>query len=179
MAEIEPTVVIRDARQSEFAQIVVLNEAVVEWTSAMDVQRLAELDRLACFHKVAVIDGRVAAFLLAMREDAAYPNDNHGWFVGRYARFVYVDRVVVGSEFAGLSIGSRMYRELFDFARLQGVDAVTCEYNLQPPNIASQRFHAKFGFREVGTQWLAGGSKQVSMQLADIRSPSPTAGHPH
>ena len=168
MAEMKENIVIRDAQEKDFAGIVALNDAVVELTSAMDVPRLAELDRLSCLHKVAVVDGRVAAFLLAMREDAKYPNDNHGWFAARFARFVYVDRVVVGAAYAGLSIGSLLYRELFDYARSQGIEVVTCEYKIQPPNIASQRFHDKFGFNEVGTQWLAGGSKQVSMQMAVV-----------
>ncbi|HEY0199380.1 MAG TPA: GNAT family N-acetyltransferase [Rhodanobacter sp.] len=161
-------IVVRKAEEGDFERIVELNDAVVQQTSAMDVERLRELDRLSCFHKVVVVDGHVAAFLLAMREDAPYPNDNHAWFAARFLRFVYVDRVVVGSDFAGLSIGSRLYRELFDYVRLHGIDAVTCEYNVQPPNIASQRFHDKFGFKEVGTQWVAGGTKKVSLQASDI-----------
>ena len=117
MAEI----VIREAEEEDFDRIVELNGAVVEWTSAMDVERLRELARLSCFHRVALMDGHVAAFLLAMREDAPYPNDNHAWFAARFPRFVYVDRVVVGSDFAGLSIGSLLYRALFGYARSQGV----------------------------------------------------------
>ena len=48
----------------------------------------------------------------------------------------------------------------------EGVDAVTCEYYTVPPNEASRRFHAAFGFREVGSQWLPGRRKQVSLQIA-------------
>jgi predicted GNAT superfamily acetyltransferase len=161
-------IIVGKAEEGDFEQIVGLNDAVVQHTSAMGVERLRELDRLSCFHKVAVVDGRVAAFLLAMREDALYPNDNHAWFAARFPRFVYVDRVVVGSDFAGQSIGSLLYRELFGYARSHGVGVVTCEYNIQPPNIASQRFHDKFGFKEVGTQWVAEGTKKVSLQASDI-----------
>jgi predicted GNAT superfamily acetyltransferase len=42
---------------------------------------------------------------------------------------------------------------------------VACEYDVEPPNDASARFHARFGFGEVGRQRLAGG-KQVSLQMA-------------
>jgi hypothetical protein len=45
---------------------------------------------------------------------------------------------------------------------------VTCEYNLVPANEPSRRFHDKFGFREMGTQWLANGAKQVSLQAAEV-----------
>jgi predicted GNAT superfamily acetyltransferase len=45
---------------------------------------------------------------------------------------------------------------------------VTCEYNIEPPNEASRRFHDKFGFREIGTQWLDDGTKRVSLQAASL-----------
>jgi len=45
---------------------------------------------------------------------------------------------------------------------------VTCEYNIVPPNELSRNFHVKFGFREIGTQWISNGAKQVSMQAAEI-----------
>jgi hypothetical protein len=43
---------------------------------------------------------------------------------------------------------------------------VTCEYNLFPPNEPSRLFHDRFGFREQGTQWVASGTKRVSLQAA-------------
>jgi predicted GNAT superfamily acetyltransferase len=65
-----------------------------------------------------------------------------------------------------------LYDDLFAFAREQGIAAVTCEFDIDPPNEASQRFHARYGFREVGTQRVAGGKKQVSLQMADVGSGS-------
>jgi uncharacterized protein len=145
-----------------------LNAAVVQQTSPMDLARLREIAQLASHHTVAEVEGRVAAFLLAMREGARYQNDNYAWFAARYVQFFYVDRIVVGADFAGLKIGHRLYQDLFDRARSQGVTAITCEYNLDPPNAASQRFHDRFGFRELGQQWVANGTKRVSLQVAEI-----------
>ena len=39
---------------------------------------------------------------------------------------------------------------------------------LDPPNPVSARFHARYGFREVGRQWIGGGKKQVSLQARAI-----------
>ncbi len=162
-------IAIRDAAEADFEAIVALNGAEVEKTSPMDAARLAELHRLAGHHRVALLDGRVVAFVLAMREDAAYVNDNFGWFSARLSgRFFYVDRIVVGAHCFGLGVGTRLYENLFRTARAQGVDTVVCEYNVDPPNPASERFHRKFGFRELGRQWAAGGTKQVSMQVLEI-----------
>jgi predicted GNAT superfamily acetyltransferase len=161
-------IILRNAEPSDFAAIVRLNAAEVQHTSAMDAARLRELAALACYHKVACVDGMVAAFLLAMRHDAPYENDNFGWFAARLPAFVHVDRIVVSADFARHRLGSRLYSDLFEFARANGLPRVTCEYNLVPANEPSRRFHDKFGFKELGTQWLANGAKQVSLQAAEV-----------
>ena len=161
-------VLLRTASADDYGSIVELNEREVQQTSPMDLARLHELAQMSSYHKVAVIDGRVAAFLLALREGAPYLNDNYAWFAARIPAFIYVDRIVVGVEFAGLRIGSRLYEDLFGYARSQGIKAITCEYNVQPPNPASKRFHDKFGFKELGRQWVAHGTKLVSLQAAEV-----------
>lgn len=156
-----------DAREADFGAILRLNDAEVRQTSAMDLERLRELHALSSYHRVACIEGAIVAFLLAMRESAPYENENFAWFASRYGTFIYVDRVVVRSEFARLGIGTSLYRDLFAFARASSVGTVVCEYNIEPLNQPSRAFHEAFGFREVGRQRVAGGSKLVSLQAAE------------
>lgn len=164
----DPTVRLRDAHEGDFDAILALNDAEVRHTSAMDAARLALLHGLAWRHRVAEADGQVAALLLVMRDGAPYANPNFEWFARRFARFAYVDRVVVGAQWQGRGLGARLYAALFDAARHAGIGVVACEYNVVPPNLASQRFHARFGFTEAGRQWLDGGARQVSMQVAGV-----------
>ena len=159
---------VRDAVEADFGGILALNEAEVVRTSPMDRARLSELDRLAAVHWVAEVEGQVVAFLLAMREGVAYDSENYRWFAERHARFLYVDRIVVDAAHAGQGIGARLYRRLFDHACANGIAQIACEYNLEPPNPASQAFHARFGFVGVGQQQVAGGHKTVSLQLAAV-----------
>jgi predicted GNAT superfamily acetyltransferase len=159
---------LRDVLESDSAAILRLNDAEVQHTSPMDLDGLRLLHGMSSYSKVAVVDDEIAAFLIALREAAPYRNDNYEWFAARFARFLYVDRIVVSAAFAGRRIGSTLYRDLFDFARLHRVDVITCEYNIEPPNPASRAFHDRFGFTELGTQWLAAGSKKVSLQAAAI-----------
>lgn len=159
---------IRDITAYDFDAVIALNDAEVQQTSPMDAARLRLLLGMAAYRKVATVDGEVAAFLIALRDGAPYENDNYDWFASRFPRFVYVDRIVVGARFAGRRIGSRLYEDLFAFARTSGVQTITCEYNIDPPNPASRAFHDRFGFCELGTQWVAGGTKQVSLQAAEI-----------
>lgn len=160
--------VLRDARGEDFPRILALNAVEVRQTSAMDLDRLRFLHGLASYHRVALVDGEVAAFLLAFRDGAAYPNQNFDWFAARYPSFVYIDRVVVDAAFNGRGIGSLLYRDLFEHAGECGAAVVACEFNIVPANEASARFHAHWGFAEVGRQWLDEGRKQVSLQVAAV-----------
>ena len=72
----------------------------------------------------------------------------------------------------GKRLGAALYDDLFAFARKNKIAVVTCEFDIHPPNEVSRRFHARYGFREVGTQWVAGGKKQVSLQEASSRLPA-------
>jgi predicted GNAT superfamily acetyltransferase len=161
-------IIIRDAAPDDFEIICALNLAEVQHTSAMDLPRLAELHALSCHHKVAVLNGRVSAFLLAMCSGAPYVNANFEWFAANHAHFIYIDRVVVSAAARGLRLGSLLYGDLFRYARANAIPLVTCEYNVVPPNEPSRRFHDKFGFKERGTQWLAEGTKRVSLQAAEV-----------
>jgi predicted GNAT superfamily acetyltransferase len=161
-------VVLRAAVPSDFEAICALNLAEVRHTSAMDTTRLAELNAISCFHKVASAGGVVSAFLLAMSNESPYRNDNFEWFFKRYSRFIYIDRVVVSVASRGMRLGSLLYEDLFRHARADAIPLLTCEYSLVPANEPSRLFHDKFGFKEQGTQWVANGTKRVSLQVAEI-----------
>lgn len=150
-----------------FADILALNAASVHFLSPLTPERLAHLHAHAAYHKVAQHDGRVLAFLLAFAPGAPYDSVNYRWFDMRYRDFLYVDRIVVAEAARGLGLASRLYRDLFDFARAHGYERVVCEFDVDPPNPASERFHRGFGFTEVGSQRLSGG-KTVSLQSAPV-----------
>ncbi len=159
---------LRDATAADFPAILELNEAFVSVLSPLDHARLARLHAQAARHRVIEQDGRVEAFLLALREGADYDSPNYRWFAQRHARFLYVDRVVVAGTTQARGAGSMLYRDLHALAVDEGVPLMACEFDLEPPNPASARFHAKLGFREVGRQTLDGGRKTVSLQLLDV-----------
>ena len=158
---------IRDVVEFDFASIVRLNDAEVQHTSPMDLERLRLLVQMSGYSRVVIVEGQVAAFLIAFRNGAPYENHNYQWFGGRFTNFLYVDRIVVGQNFSGRGIGRKLYEDMFEFARAHGIKTVTCEYNIEPPNPASRAFHNVLGFKELGTQWIASGTKQVSLQAAE------------
>ncbi len=157
---------LRDARPEDFDTLLALNAASVHFLSPLDAVKLARLHAGAAYHRVVDVAGTAAAFLLAFREGADYDSPNYQWFTRRYPRFLYIDRIVVDDAFRRAGFGRRLYEDIIGFARVGDIAPLTCEFDIEPPNPASERFHARMGFREVGTQTLPGG-KRVSLQARD------------
>ena len=165
---------IRDAAPDDFAAILALNADSVHFLSPLSGDQLANLHRQAAYHRVVERHGRIAAFLLVLREGADYDSPNYRWFAQRYPQFLYIDRIVVAADRQGHGLAAMLYDDLLAFAKTTGVETLTCEFDLDPPNPASAKFHARYGFREVGTQWLGGGKKQVSLQARALPASSST-----
>ena len=153
---------IRDARPADFAAIASLNKESERFVSPMNEARLAQLHAWASYHRVIELASEVAAFLIAFREGAGYDSPNYRWFSERYTSFVYIDRVIVDAAHRSRGLASALYADVFAFARQQGAATVTCEFDVEPPNEVSRRFHQRFGFHEVGTHSY--NAKRVSMQ---------------
>jgi len=129
---------------------------------------LAEFNQLirASFSATAFEEG--AAFLIAFDETAAYDSPNFLWFRERYDRFVYVDRVVTSPLARGKGYAKALYADLFQRATLAGHSRIVCEVNFDPPNPASDAFHAALDFAEVGRASIHNGQKTVRYLLRSI-----------
>lgn len=155
---------IRPAVPDDFADILRLNHEWVHVTSPLDRALLAHLNAHAVYHRVCVLEERVVGFLLALGPGVAYASPNYRWFSERPGGFLYIDRVVVSAERQQAGAGRALYADLFAFAREQGISRLVCEVDVEPLNAASDAFHARWGFAEVGTQWIAEGKKRVSLR---------------
>lgn len=123
-----------------------------------------EADRLSYLLKQAFYArriGAIEAFIMAFDQSADYDSPNFLWLKQRYPRFVYVDRVAVDAAARGRGHARRLYEDLFEQARHAGHSVVTCEVNAEPPNPASDAFHARLGFHEVGAAAIQNGKKTV------------------
>lgn len=135
-------------------QVLELNRRNEQALSPLDHAALARMAANA-FRAVASSDGE--AFLIAFDQDADYDSPNFAWFKARYPRFVYVDRIAVAAGARGRGLAGSLYRALIDEAAGRAHSVLTCEINLDPPNPASDGFHAAFGFEEVGFDRLSNG----------------------
>ncbi|MEM6441790.1 MAG: GNAT family N-acetyltransferase [Pseudomonadota bacterium] len=131
------------------------NEAELSPLSAADLRALVETSFLA------LTTPDRAAFLIAFDQDAPYASPNFLWFKARYPSFAYVDRIAVSAQARGRGVARALYEALFEAARAAGRDAVVCEVNADPPNPASDAFHAALGFAPVGEARLEDRGKTV------------------
>jgi len=147
------------------AAILALNNEHAAELSWLEPERLSFLLGEAFYTRCI---GALEAFILCFDQDASYDSPNFLWFRERYPRFVYVDRVVVAPSARGRGHARRLYEDLFEQARRAGHTMITCEVNSEPPNPASDAFHAALGFREVGSAAIHGDAKKVRYFARDI-----------
>jgi uncharacterized protein len=166
-----PSAIVRDATVADRACIVRLNLESEHFMSRMPAARLEVLARQCSYLRVAEVSGAVGAFLLGFSPRSEYDSENYRWFDARHASFVYIDRIAVDERHRGQGLGKLLYQDLFRFAREHGFARVACEFDVDPPNPVSAKFHAGFGFREVGTRQVSYADKRVSMQESLIATP--------
>jgi len=164
---------IRDAEPRDFATILALNEESVLFTSPLDGAALTELHAQAAYHRVVEEEGRVAAFLLAVAPGQPYQSPNYVWFAARRDDFLYIDRVVVAGERRHAGLGAALYEDVSAWAGRRGFGRLACEVNIEPPNEVSAAFHRRQGFTQVGTQWVADGTKRVALLEKGLRRATP------
>lgn len=160
--------IIRTATAADHPAVLALNLEAEALMSPMDAARLAMLDRQSVYYRIVRDGDAVVAFLIALDETADYDSPNYQWYRQRYPRFLYIDRIAVAASHRARRLGGLLYADLFAFARERGYDTLAAEFYIAPFNEASSRFHARHGFVEVGRQWVAGGTKQVSLQVARV-----------
>jgi uncharacterized protein len=127
--------------------LLALNNANAVETSLLDRAKLARMISAAFFART--IDGN-QALLLAFDQSSDYEGVNFRWFRERYPRFIYVDRIIVAETARGRGIARGLYADLFIEARVHGQHLIAAEVNRTPPNPASDAFHERLGFVDVG-----------------------------
>jgi len=167
--------VLRTTLPQDEPAVLALNLASEAVLSPLTAGGLGALLAQSWHQRVACLDGHVQAFLIALGPGADYDSPNYQWFAQRYTDFVYVDRIVVAAPARQAGLAGLLYGDLIAHARAGGMARITCEIDIEPPNPASLRFHGRFGFAEVGTQWVAGGKKRVSLQELPLNAPTGAA----
>ncbi len=152
------SIVIRDVLEHELDSVLALNNAAGPGILPVDAARMRRLFESAEYFRVAERDGHIAGVLIAFGSTAAYDSRNFLWFAERYPSFLYIDRIVVASRRRGGGVGRALYADVQSYAEARYPE-LACEVFLQEGTDPALLFHGSFGFREVGQNVQADGTR--------------------
>ncbi|WP_066582172.1 GNAT family N-acetyltransferase [Cellulomonas timonensis] len=163
---------LRPALPGDVPALAALNDAAAPAVNALGVEGLAaHLPRCDLALVVDDAAGRPQALILALTPGADYDSENYRWFAEHRPGSMYVDRIVVAPSAHGHGIGRALHDAVVERARALGLDEVTCEVNLDPPNPQSLAFHRRLGFAQIGEQSTHGGAVRVAMLMRAVAAP--------
>jgi predicted GNAT superfamily acetyltransferase len=155
------SVLVRSLEALDMPAVLALNNAHAAELGAVDPEKLRRLVAFAALATAVGPSGDPDAFLLAFDERTPAQGPNHAWFLGRHARFLYVDRVCVRERARRRGLARALYDDVIAAAARRGAPLVCCEVNVDPPNPGSDAFHEALGFVEVGRAFLPDRGKTV------------------
>lgn len=146
---------------ADFDAVLALNATAVPHVNLIGTDELKWFKEHAASALVLKIDERLAGFMIGLRPGLDYASPNYQWFSDKHDDFAYVDRVVVSDWARRRGVAEALYDA---FATAQSdAPVMTCEVNIRPSNEGSMVFHERMGFRQVDSQVIHGGEKEVAL----------------
>lgn len=141
---------IRPATPADTAEIVAINAAGRPGVYPLTPDDVQTTLAGAPYVMTAELDGRVAGYIIGYTQADVCEGDEFAWFQAHLPRFLYIDQIAMAPEARRAGVGARLYDDAAAYAQAHALPALVCEVNLEPPNPASLRFHARLGFEQVG-----------------------------
>lgn len=167
-AQTAMSLILRDIETEDLAAVLALNNAAGPGIVPIEPPRMRQLFEVARYFRVALYQGELAGFLIALSPEADYDSPNFLWFRERYADFLYIDRIVINSRFRRHGIGRVFYADVLSFAEVR-YPILTCEVFIEPRDDVSLVFFGTNGFQEVGQQVLPN-TRRVSLMVKEMKA---------
>ena len=137
---------IRELSGSDVQKMWEINEQGLPGTGKVDEQGLLNLLEYSEISVGAYEDGELLGYVICLPPSTKYGSLNYAWFNDNMADFLYVDRIAVAQIHRDKGIGSKLYSHIIEYSSKQ----IAAEVSLNPPNLASMRFHGRFDFEKIG-----------------------------
>ena len=158
---------LRDAEHSDIDKIVRINESAIPAVNYVSYNEFEWFLHRKLYFKIAENShGAISGFLLVLPSGLDYKSLNYKWFSGRYEKFAYIDRIVIMDEFKKNGIGKSLYQDLEK--NISEYELIACEFNIEPPNPISKKFHESLNYENVGYQLTENETKKVSLMIKKI-----------
>lgn len=140
----------RRCQPSDGVAIQAINLAGAPGVSPLTDAELAALADGSVRCWVAEDAGQVVGYLITYTNSDPYDGEEFAWFQQRVPTFLYIDQVAIASSHRRRGVGATLYRQAAEDAHTTGLESLTCEVNLDPPNPTSLAFHQELGFVNIG-----------------------------
>ncbi len=158
---------LRDAKYSDIDKIVQINKSAIPAVNYVSYNEFEWFLNRKLYFKIAEnFHGAITGFLLVLPSGLEYKSLNYKWFSRRYDKFAYIDRIVIMDEFKKNGIGKSLYLDLEK--NISEYELIACEYNIEPPNPISKKFHKSLNYENVGHQLTENETKKVSLMIKKI-----------
>ena len=137
---------IRELSGSDVQKMWEINEQGLPGTGKVDEQGFLNLLEYSEISVGAYEDGELLGYVICLPPATEYGSLNYAWFNENMVDFLYVDRIAVAQIHRDKGIGSRLYSHIIEYSSKQ----IAAEVSLNPPNLASMRFHGRFDFEKIG-----------------------------
>lgn len=154
--------VVRDVHAHELDSILALNNGAGRSIRPLDMAELERLNAHACHFKLTELDGQIAGFLIALREDDDAGNPRLELQRAHFSKFVFIDRIVVAPSYRRHGLGRVFYAAVTSYAEAR-VPVLTCEIQLEPRDDVALLFHGSWGFHEIAQRTSATTGKRVAL----------------
>ena len=124
-------------------------EHTPEVGSLSSIEYLQELIKLSSNNFYISFKNKIIGFMICFREESEYKSKNYKFFTKNKAKFLYIDRIAVKSDYRRNGIGRSLYALISSIAIDKEIP-LCCEVNIQPLNQISIDFHENLGFCRVG-----------------------------
>ena len=151
----------------ELPDILIMNQEALPAVSSVSIEDMKHFLNIADYFRTLKVENKIAGFLIALSPGKDYSSLNYKWFEKTYNSFMYVDRIVIDTNYHRNGLGTSFYNNLEMFS-IKKSSRITCEVNIRPKNEGSMVFHENYGFEQVGTQTTEEGKKEVSLMSYEL-----------
>ena len=148
----------------ELPDILIMNQEALPAVSSVSIEDMKHFLNIVDYFRTLKVENKIAGFLIALSPGKDYSSLNYKWFEKTYNSFMYVDRIVIDTNYHRNGLGTSFYNDLETFS-IGKSSRITCEVNIRPKNKGSMVFHETYGFEQVGTQTTEEGKKEVSLMI--------------
>jgi hypothetical protein len=156
---------VRAADLTDEAFILALNDASQPAVGPLSQTDMIAFRRAGAAIRVAhVAQAGPVGFAILLTPGTAYGSDNYAWFEQRFGRHLYIDRIAVAAAARRRGVASALYADAEAACRASGLERLTAEVNVDPPNPESLEFHAARGFVRLCERPSRSGKRVVMLE---------------